>query len=1541
SLFGYVRNEAGSPVTGRNVWLVLWHKDPITEKLDSYTFPVVATTQDYRGLFPGSYSFSQVGPAVPGDAIRMELVLPGGVASWTPILFPDATAGTGSNSPGFVSIDGSLSRALVANDFTTANSTRMNFYDPSVHAGITYSKDRTLVDTGPLQITVSFYNQRIYRDEFNPEYYPEPIATTPALSIDRPGDGDRPCCYELSRVNSFDPSVWTTTYQVTAANRTTVQDGIVSVTVNNAIDYGDNNFAQSQANSTNTTFNTLTVPAQASIAFSKGIRTGTIPKIPAAPLTLTVTFDQQITQNSRPDVYITSTSSVASINDVNGAPLVYVSSSKNQSVFSLNYTATATQPSGPNAGASLAGSYIVTPTLAYNLVGLENDHTPIQPIFELDTHRAKPTISYSQGGQNLTTPSTVAAGDVIITARFDEPVEGPVILIDRQPYGGGINDVLQTPMTKSGACGANLLCDTWTYTYNVLTQTGALSNVRDGLAKITIRNGINEVGNSSEEPGVNNLLRIDTIKPRVDQVVAVPPRVASGTNNLKYRVKFDETMNPNVLPTISVRRPGTAPADVVTLQGPAADGFFEGTMSVAPQGSTPGLLDGLCTVTVLTGKDLAGNSVAATVRSTGYIITTPIVASLTFSPVQTSYGADQIITITSTFDRAPILGQPLTSTAPALVVRRPSAGGTTLARTVTLSTTQLPVSSARTWVATYQVNATDNITYFDGTANIATQVQDDVGNPATISLTSSFEIDGTSPTVRLTLSPSSPVTTGPLIIKAEFFKSFGGQPERLFTVPKVSITTSTVCTTTAGGNTQTSTPMVEIAPFDGSVWAYSKAIQPHGGNDGCFEVHVRDGRDGSTNDNIDPALPFKILTSGPSVKMTYIQTAGATVIVDAGPLTVTAEFTSDVASASIPILSILSKLSSQPGPNSVLPTAMQLVDPLNKRMYRYSYPLGIRPGHDGTFVVSVTGARDEAGNPNLTPPTNNEFRVRTGNPTVYFTYSQDGVTNPLAVRAGFPVDVTASFSERIMPGTPQLQITGAASNPSIGMTGTSTESVWTFPWTIPAGQNGIATLAVTATDEFGKSVGPHYNSTMAVDTTSPTATVSFTPARTYHTTGTVTVRADFDEPLDTAPVFVLDPSPTSPTAAQLTSSTTATRLTSRAFSAPFAISPGTFNGRYRVRLAAAANAARDFARNTATDPGTIVTIDTQAPQVSNLQFSKDTSRPIGSGFLTVTATFNEPLAVSPTFRILQTSPVTGVQLSGVMAPSTTNTRFTATYELLGSDEGDWRVSIVDGSDFATNKNLDVDLARNPNFTVDATMLTCGVTLPPYSRAELSRYRATGSFPITVTFNKPVINLPTIQIAGGGASTANDRVLTLSRLGTNPTTNRFVLNGYSLTTGDDGLFSVTVSGAQDRSLVTTTPPAPTGGSFTVDTAAPTATLAYSRDITQPVSSGALVITATYTEPLVVTPTIAITGAGSGGVANDQATIQMAATANPTVWTFNKTIQGLGVDDDLFSVAVRDGADRAGNAAPAPGNNTYRVDTVRPNVTISSSRGTVFG
>ncbi|MBI4870109.1 MAG: hypothetical protein HY814_00910, partial [Candidatus Riflebacteria bacterium] len=1044
SLFGYVRNEAGSPVTGRNVWLVLWHKDPITEKLESYTFPAVATTQDYRGLFPGSYSFSQVGPAVPGDAIRMELVLPGGVVSWTPIFFPDATAGSGSNSPGFASIDGSLSRALVVDDFTTTNATRMNFYDPSLHAGITYSKDRTLVDTGPLQITVSFYNERIYRDGFNPEYYPEPIATTPALSIDRPGDGDRPCCYELSTV-SGDPSVWTTTYQVTAANRTTIQDGVASVVVNNAIDYGDNNFAQSQANSTNTTFNTLTVPAQATIGFSKGIRTGTIPRIPAAPLTLTVTFDQQITQNSRPKVYITSTSSEASVNDVNGASLVYVSSGRNQSVFSFNYTPTATQPTGPGAGASLAGSYIVTPTLAYNLVGLENDHTPVQPIFELDTHRARPTISYSQGGQSLTTPSTVAAGDVIITARFDEPVQGPVILIDRPPYGGGINDVLQTPMTKAGSCGSNLLCDTWTYSYNVLTQTGALSNVRDGLAQVTIRNGVNEVGNSSEEPGVNNLLRIDTIKPKVDQVVAVPPRVAAGTSNLKYRVKFDEAMNPNVLPTISVRRPGTAPASVVTLQGPAADGYFEGTMSVAPQGSTPGLLDGLCTVTVLTGKDLAGNSVAATVRSTGYVITTPIVASLAFSPVQTSYGADQVITITSTFDRAPILGQPITSTAPALIVRRPTAGGATLARTITLSTSQPDVSTAKTWVATYQVDATDNVTYFDGTANIAAQVQDDVGNPALISGPSSFEIDGTSPTVRLTLSPSSPVTTGPLVIKAEFFKSFGGQPERLFTVPKVSITTSTVCTTTAGANTQVSTPMVEIAPFDGSVWTYSKQIQSHGGNDGCFEVHVKDGRDGSTNDNIDPAYAFKILTSGPSVDLTYIQTSGVpTSTVEAGPLTVTAVFTSDVASSSTPIISILSKLSSQPGPNSVLPTAMLRVD---KRLYRYTYPLGIRTGHDGTFVVSVTGARDEAGNPNLTPALHNEFRVRTGNPTVYFTYSQDGVTNPLAVRAGFPVDVTASFSERIMPGTPQLSIAGAASNPSTGMTGTSTESVWTFPWT--------------------------------------------------------------------------------------------------------------------------------------------------------------------------------------------------------------------------------------------------------------------------------------------------------------------------------------------------------------------------------------------------------------------------------------------------------------------------------------------------------------
>ncbi|MBI2944060.1 MAG: hypothetical protein HYY25_07655 [Candidatus Wallbacteria bacterium] len=1553
TLKGFLRNQSGQNVLSTPVDVMVHHFEPGSATFtgvvqQTFTHTQTGVTQGNRDLFPGTYSFTKVGPVTFGDALRLTLrrqpdvlgapVTPtvpdpdplclaaGGPCVPAAVASPDPSdvAGAGANQGAYLDVDSALSRAIGPNDLTPGSTVRMNFIDSHLFVGLTYSKDRTLVDAGLLRITATFYNSSRFFD--NNLLQLEPTATTPTLVIDRNGSGDTPCCYEMRRAVIGDPSVWVADYTVAVANRTTLLDGLAVVRIENAIDYAVNSLP-SAGFTTHTTFETLTVPAKATLAFSKGRSDLDPPSVPAAPFTITVTFDQQITQASRPKITITSSNSIPSINDVTAKDLVLVSASKNQSVFTYNYTPSAVD----GLGKSLAGTYLVNPTQAFNLVGLENDKTPVQPLFTLDTKRATPTLRYSQSGAVVT---TVKAGEVLITAIFDEPVEGPVIEIDRQPIGSGLNDVLTTPMDNSCPGG---LCDEWTFKYNVIPQTGPTSNIRDGTASVTIRNGINRVGNTSTEPALNRTFDIDTTAPKVTSIEAIPEFVGAGTDNLAYRVTFDEAMSTTLLPTISVRRPGTAPADLVTLQPGAIPTQFQGTMDVLQAGAIPGLQDGppANSVSVVSAVDLAGNAVAPFTASAGTVFTTQVATTLDFSPPKASYAASDTVRISATFARAPVLG--IGAAPPALVVNRPAPDGLTSPRTVVL----VPVGATPTalvWVGTYDVTPTGGETLLDGTATVDLAVQDQVGNPASILGRSTFELDGTRPFVDVTLSPASPVTTGPLTITARFQKKQGGFEEPLFTTPTVSITADPLtCPTNSGGNVQGPKQMRQLIAGDPTAWVASFDITTT--NDGCFVLHVEGGTDGSGNPNVDPAKPFQILTNGPRVSLTYSRPQLA---VPQGNLTITASFDSAVAADATPTIAIASDLSTVAFKNTVPATPMDVAAGPQRLTFTFTY--SIESGEDGPFRVTIDNARDAAGNINRKPPENDVFIVRTSAPSVFLDYSQDGRLNPPALHAG-TATITATFTEAITPSAPTVTIAGpAAVPPGTLMAGISPSAVWTYPWTIPpAPVDATSTISVRGRNASNvENTLPPLRDSIRVDTIAPAVTLTYSPGTVDKpgvpvvTTGPLVIQAAFTEPLAQTPTLFLE------MGAETITDFAYSSADGQYWTASRSIVSGHVNGVYQVRV----TGAQDLAGNATAEPvpNRDLRIDTQRPSVKTvLTFSKITSRPIGTGALTVTATFDEPLKVTPVFRILQIRPASGRLLPGTAVATGSDTSFAATFTLGGADEGDWRVSATNGLDFAGNQNQEIDLGQGPVFTVDTTELSAGLLYKPLTLG-LTHHSAITPFPITVTFNKPVVNQPLIHISGGAASTLNDVASAqLSAAGSPTSSGQTVfLYAHRLVAGDDGSFDVTLTTARDKSLNLVDPPV-TNGAFRVDATTPTVQLTFSKDRTHPLSAGLLTITATFTEPLVVTPHIAILGANPSDASNDQPDVEMSPTSNPAVWAFPKAITATagGIDDDLFTVTVSQGRDKGGNQPAAPTGVTYRVDTVRPNVAISYSKGTSFG
>ncbi|MBI3892905.1 MAG: hypothetical protein HY303_15395 [Candidatus Wallbacteria bacterium] len=433
--------------------------------------------------------------------------------------------------------------------------------------------------------------------------------------------------------------------------------------------------------------------------------------------------------------------------------------------------------------------------------------------------------------------------------------------------------------------------------------------------------------------------------------------------------------------------------------------------------------------------------------------------------------------------------------------------------------------------------------------------------------------------------------------------------------------------------------------------------------------------------------------NGPTVTLTYSANSAAVPVDAVNRFTITATFSSLIVNTATPTISIGSTLSSQPGLNTVAATSMSPT--AQPTVWTFTYANGIRSGNDGPFLVSVTGARDIAGNPNKQPAINDRFVVASGTPSVYLDYSQGSQVNPPALRAGVVI-VTATFTEPITPTAPKIVIAGAAPVVSTPMSATTTLTVWTYPWAIPAGQNGNASVSVTGKNESGTQNSlPPFNSSVLVDTTNPTVSYTYSPSTVYLgkpivTTDTVTVQAVFNEPLAATPAFVLQEA--APGVASVNSNSL-NRVTASTWTATFPIAAGQKNGRYVMHV----SSALDAAGNPTTDPGanSDLLIDTQQPQVSQLVYSKDISRPIGSGSLTVTATFNEALKVIPTMRILQIRPQSGRLLPGVLSASTTSSIVIATFTLGGADEGDWRVSAIGGADFAGNTNLEIDLSRNP------------------------------------------------------------------------------------------------------------------------------------------------------------------------------------------------------------------------------------------------------
>ncbi|MBI2942909.1 MAG: hypothetical protein HYY25_01800, partial [Candidatus Wallbacteria bacterium] len=774
----------------------------------------------------------------------------------------------------------------------------------------------------------------------------------------------------------------------------------------------------------------------------------------------------------------------------------------------------------------------------------------------------------------------------------------------------------------------------------------------------------------------------------------------------------------------------------------------------------------------------------------------------------------------------------------------------------------------------------------DGLATVAVgNALDAAGNANGPPSNATFTIDVTGPTVLLSFSRAAgPIGVGPLTITATF-----GEP--LDTTPTLAIQ--------APGSANDLDTTLLTATADPKVWTLAIAILSGTDTDGAATVTVA-GVDIAGN----PSQPagssgFEIDATAPAADLTYSRDPAT---VTAGQLRITATF--DEAMTTAPTLAIAA-----PGTENDV-SATEMTPTGDPKVWVFVATIVKGTGNDGDAFVTIAGGTDAAGNPNR-PATHGSITLKTSIPGVELAYSR----NPAAVGLG-TLAITATFTEPILT-VPNLSIAAPGSvNDATGvaMTATADARRWVHVATIAPGEGADGPALVSISNgrgEGGLENSPALNAAFTIDATAPTVALTTSKPAEAVGPGAFTITAAFSEPLAAPPTLAIS----APGSANDAVSAMSPTGDAKVWTYLAMIVAGSANdGQATVALT-----ATDAAGNLAADaPNSSFTIDTTGPAVT-LSYSKNPLA-VGPGSLAITAAFDEALVSWPTLAIAAPGSANDVTATA-MSPTADGRVWTHVATIAPGDQGDGLalVTIAGATDFAGNQNQP---ASQATFTIGATPPSVTMTYSQNSAAVRP-----GPLGLTATFSAPLATTPTIAIEAPGSasdltatamtSTADARVWTLTAT---------LASGG----GADGLAVVAIANGRTQAGVENL--AAENATFTIDGTPPAVALTYSKPVTA-VGPGALAITATFSEAVTTTPTIAV---AAQGTANDFFATALTGTDDPKVWTFSAVIAAAAGSDGLAIVAIAGGSDLAGNENQPASNAELTLDVTRPQVSLTYSQ-----
>ncbi|MBI3892960.1 MAG: matrixin family metalloprotease [Candidatus Wallbacteria bacterium] len=434
------------------------------------------------------------------------------------------------------------------------------------------------------------------------------------------------------------------------------------------------------------------------------------------------------------------------------------------------------------------------------------------------------------------------------------------------------------------------------------------------------------------------------------------------------------------------------------------------------------------------------------------------------------------------------------------------------------------------------------------------------------------------------------------------------------------------------------------------------------------------------------------------------------------------------------------------------------------------------------------------------------------------------------------------------------------------------------------------------------------------DVLGPVVTCSYDQPAAAVTAGTLRIALSADEPLSTQPLVSID---RPGTGNDVVLSPAVRGADASLWTLSYVVLPAdgaaVLDGDCRITVSQARDLAGNNLRGLLNSTFTVDTL----PPTSTLSYGKP-SAAVGPGNLLITASFSEPLAGPPRLAVSRPGPWTDLVFAA-MTPGADASVFTFLYTVAAADgvrvlDGRARVLLDGVVDRAGNAGL---APANDSFVIDTT--------PPIIALKPrlgTRAAPVGVLPIDLTASKPLSSAPrlTIERPGTGGD-VQDAPMSPASDPTAWTFNYIVLpdDGSRVL---DGTAVLSAAGILD--LAGNAPAAPVVTLLPIDTVPPTAAFSFSQP-SQRVGAGPFTLTATFSEPLAQTPSVAIDRPGIG---NDLPPTLMRRAGDSRVWTISEEVlrqDGVDVLDGLAAVDLRGAVDFAGNSALPPAGSVIVFDT----------------